>query len=333
MKTVLITGGAGYIGSHIGYLLSLFGYRIVILDKLVYEQSFDHPWARLIQADFGDEKQLDEIFLHYQIYAVIHCAALIEVGASVTHPLPFYQNNVAKTVTLLETMLKYDVKTILFSSSCAVFGEPKTLRLNENHSFNPISPYGRTKYMMEMIIKDMGQAYGFSYVIFRFFNAAGACPQEGLGEQHTPETHLIPLLLRACLEQRPFFIFGDQKPTPDGSCIRDFVHVLDIAKAHLVALEYLDKGNASDIFNLGTGKGISVKEMIEAVECHCGKKVQIVTAPDRQGDPALLVADPTKANTILGWYPEYSDIDSIIDSAYSFMCRYQHISKITQNVL
>lgn len=325
MKTVLITGGAGYIGSHIGYILSKYSYRIIVLDKLVYSQSFDHSWATFIKGDFGDEKILAQIFTSYQIDTVIHCAASIEVGESVKNPLAFYQNNVAKTITLLAVMLKYQVKMILFSSSCAVYGIPKTLPLVESHSFDPVSPYGMTKYMMEMIIKDMQQAYGFSYVVFRFFNAAGALPEEGLGERHNPETHLIPLLLQAAYEQKSFSIFGAHKPTPDGTCIRDFVHVLDIAQAHLLALRYLENGNPSDVFNLGTGEGISVKEMIMAVERVCGLKVPVAVADDRPGDPAILVADSGHAKTILGWQPQYSDIDSIIKSASLFMCQFQHI--------
>ena len=325
MKTVLITGGAGYIGSHIGYLLARHCYRVIVIDKLVYGQSFDYPWATSIKGDFGDEIILTDIFTRYQIDAVIHCAASIEVGHSVKNPIAFYQNNVAKTIKLLEVMLKYQVKTILFSSSCAVYGIPKTLPLVEDHPFDPISPYGMTKYMMEVIIKDMQQAYGFSYLILRFFNAAGALTEEGLGERHDPETHLIPLLLRAAHEQKPFSIFGLHKPTPDGSCIRDFVHVLDIAQAHLLALQYLEAGNRSLIVNLGVGNGVSVKEMIAAVERVCGLKVPCVIADDRPGDPAILVADATRAKTVLGWHPQYSDIDSIIRSANLFMCQYQLI--------
>ena len=330
MKTVLITGGAGYIGSHIGYVLARRGYRVVVLDKLVYGQSFDYPWATLIKGDFGNETILTDIFTRYQINAVIHCAASIEVGQSVKNPLAFYQNNVGNTIKLLEVMLKYQVKTILFSSSCAVYGIPKTLPLVENHPLDPISPYGMTKYMMEMIIKDMQQAYGFASVILRFFNAAGALPEEGLGERHDPETHLIPLLLQAAHQQKPFCIFGTNKPTPDGSCIRDFVHVLDIAQAHLLALQYLEAGNPSETVNLGVGNGVSVKEMIVAVERVCGLKVPTVIAQDRPGDPAILVADSARAKTILGWQPQSSDIDSIIRSANLFMCQYQHISSLAQ---
>jgi UDP-glucose-4-epimerase len=319
MKTVLITGGAGYIGSHIGYVLAQHGYRIIVLDKLVYGQSFDHHWATLIKGDFGNEQTLAGIFTTYQISAVIHCAASIEVGESVKNPIVFYNNNVANTIKLLEVMLKYQVKTILFSSSCAVYGIPKTLPLVENHPFGPISPYGMTKYMMETVIKDMEKAYGFSYFIFRFFNAAGALPEQSLGERHDPETHLIPLLLRAAYENKPISIFGDKKPTPDGSCIRDFVHVLDIAQAHLLALRYLEAGNPSDIVNLGVGNGVSVKEMITAVERVCGLNVPYVIAQDRPGDPAILVANSALANSLLGWRPQHSDIDFIIKTADIFM--------------
>lgn len=320
MKTLLITGGAGYIGSHIGCLLAQCGYTIIVLDSLVYGQSSDYPWATFIYGDFGDEQLLESIFTQYNIDAVIHCAASIEVGESVKNPLAFYENNVAKTIQLLKVMLNHHVKTILFSSSCAVFGVPQVLPLTENHSFNPISPYGMTKYMMESIIKDMHNAYGLSYVIFRFFNAAGAWPEQGLGEQHIPETHLIPLLLRAAHQHTSFTIFGNKKPTPDGTCIRDFVHVLDIAEAHRLALSYLDHGGASDIFNLGTGAGVSVKEMIAAVERICETGVQVVVADDRPGDPAILVADSGYVQKTLGWNAQHSTIDEIVRTAYAYIC-------------
>lgn len=325
-KTVLITGGAGYIGSHVAYVLAHNGYRIIILDNLVYGQSFNHPWATFIKGDFSDANLLSDIFKRFQVYAVIHCAAFIEVGQSVKNPLTFYQNNVVNTIQLLDSMLKHQVKTILFSSSCAVYGNPVWLPLSENHPFDPISPYGRTKYMMEMVIKDMRQAYGFSYVIFRFFNAAGALPQEGLGEIHIPETHLVPLVLQAAHTQTPLSLFGDSRPTPDGSCIRDFVHVLDIAQAHLLALQYLQAGNTSDIFNLGTGQGVSVKEIIQVVEQVTGKRVKVRACPDRPGDPSILVADSALAHKVLGWKAtSYSDIKNIVEMANSFMIQHQSI--------
>ena len=266
---------------------------------------------------------LSDIFTRFNVQAVIHCAASIEVGESVKDPLVFYQNNVANTIKLLDAMLKCQIKTIIFSSSCAVYGTPLRLPLTEDHPFDPVSPYGRTKYMMEMIIKDMKEAYGFSYVTLRFFNAAGALPQEGLGELHIPETHLIPLVLRAVYERKPFYIFGITRPTPDGTCIRDFIHVLDIAQAHLLALRYLEAGNPSEIFNLGTGHGVSVKEMVNTIEKVTEKEVEVVVAPDRPGDPAILVADSSKAQKILGWYPQYSDIETIVRTAHSFLCQYQ----------
>lgn len=322
-KTILVTGGAGYIGSHIAYVLACQGYQVIIIDKLMYGQKFDHAWATCIKGDFADRQLLSKIFTSFNIQAVVHCAASIEVGESVKNPLLFYQNNVANTITLLESMLKYQVKNIIFSSSCAVYGNPLYIPLTEDHPLDPVSPYGRTKYMMEMVIKDMEKAYGFSSVILRFFNAAGALYSEGLGEMHNPETHLIPLALRAAHEQQPFKIFGNNKPTPDGTCIRDFVHVMDIAQAHVLSLKYLENGNGSEIFNLGTGSGISVKEIISTVEQVIGKQVPIIFEHDRPGDPAVLIANSSKAHETLCWHTGNSEIKNIVCSANSFMCSYQ----------
>lgn len=318
MKTVLVTGGAGYIGSHIAYLLACNGYSVVVLDALVYGQPFDAPWAAFVEGDCGDSLLLAEIFTRWNIDAVIHCAASIEVAESVRDPLAFYKNNVVTTVNLLDSMIRHGVATIIFSSSCAVYGTPQADVLSEEHPLNPISPYGMTKYTIEALLEDLGRAMGLSYVIVRFFNAAGALAEYGLGERHVPETHVIPVLLHAAYEQKPFTLYGDRRPTVDGSCVRDFVHVRDIAHAHLLALAYLEAGKKSEIFNLGTGRGYSVKEIISVVEHVTRSRVPLVVGHDRPGDPHFLVAASGKANDILGWHPACSDIEHIVSSADAF---------------
>lgn len=318
LPTILVTGGAGYIGSHTALLLSQLGYQVVIVDSFVYKQQFCPSWATVIPQDIEDQEALEKIFNAYPIDAVMHFAASIEVGESVKDPAKFYRNNVTNSLTLFSCMLKHGVKKIIFSSSCAVFGNPEQPLLTETHSKKPLSPYGATKAMVETILEDFHNAYGLEYVVLRYFNAAGAWPEHGLGEQHEPETHIIPLLLRAALMGKPFTIFGTDYPTSDGSAIRDYVHVRDIGEAHVLALKHLEQGNPSDSFNLGTGNGISVKQMVEAVKRVTRKDTSIVWADRRAGDPAILQADPTKAQTILNWRPKYSDIDFILQSALAF---------------
>lgn len=314
-KTIMIPGGAGYIGSHTAYLLAQKGHKVIILDKLIHKQKFDHKWATLIQQDFSDEIVLDQIFSTHKIDAVMHFAALIEVGESVKKPQEFYHNNVVKTIKLLDSMLKHKVKNFIFSSSCAVYGEPIKTPMDENNPYDPISPYGKNKLAIEFALQDYSKAYDLKYVSLRYFNASGALPKAGLGEQHDPETHIIPLMLRAIKNQTTFKIFGTDYCTVDGSCIRDYVHVLDIADAHVLALEHLEKTGKSDEFNLGSGKGFSVKEMINFAEKICGKKMQVVEQARRPGDPAVLLADPTKAKNILGWKLENSNLENILKSA------------------
>jgi UDP-glucose 4-epimerase len=314
----LITGGAGYIGSHTAWLLARQGHQVIILDSLRYGQLFIHSWATFIQGDCGDTAVLDTIFSTYKIDAVMHFAASIEVGESVRSPLSFYENNVANSITLLKAMCAHGVCTFIFSSSCAVYGIPQKLPITEDHPKNPINPYGRTKLMVEEILEDLHHAHGLNYVILRYFNAAGAAPEYGLGERHIPETHLIPLLLQAAVQGTPFTLFGTQHATSDGSCVRDFVHVLDIAHAHLQALAYLELGGNSDSFNLGTGQGVSVKQLIAVVEAVVDKKVVVVHKDPRLGDPAILVADASKAKRVLAWQPRYSAIEHVLKTAYEF---------------
>lgn len=318
MHTILVTGGAGYIGSHTAWLLHQQGYQIIILDSLVYNQSFDFPWATCIKGDVGDRHLLATIFTYYSITAVMHFAAFIEVGRSVTGPAACYQNNVVNTLTLLNAMRDHGVNTIIFSSSCAVYGEPQQLPLTEDHPHNPLSPYGDSKHMAECIMHRYADAYGLRFVVLRYFNAAGSLPEHNLGERHEPETHIIPLLLRAAMHKKVFTMFGTDHATPDGTCIRDYVHVLDIADAHIKAYEYLQAGNRSTAFNLGTGHGFSVREVVSAVQEVIGASLNIAYAEKRAGDPAILVADATKAREVLGWQPSHSELHAMVRSAYQF---------------
>lgn len=311
---LLITGGAGYIGSHTAYLMAQQGYEIIILDKLLHNQPFNHSWATLIQKDFADRQTLDAIFSTYNIQAVMHFAAFIEVGKSVRDPLAFYENNVSKTITLLQTMLAHGVKKFIFSSSCAVYGIPQATTLNELHPKNPISPYGSSKLMVEMALQDAHIAHDLQYVALRYFNAAGLLPGSGLGEYHEPETHIIPLLLRAAQEDKPFYVYGNDYPTPDGTCIRDYLHVIDIAHAHAKALDYLMAGNESRCFNLGTGSGYSVAQLIGVVERVTAKKIKIIIQARRAGDPERLVADPRMAIEKLGWKAQFSEMGYLIEN-------------------
>ncbi|MBS1987028.1 UDP-glucose 4-epimerase GalE [Candidatus Dependentiae bacterium] len=314
--TILITGGAGYIGSHTAYCMVQQGYNVIILDTLVHGQQWLHPWACCIVADFADAQVLDTIFQEHNVQAVMHFAAYAQVGQSVKEPLMYYDNNVSKTVTLLQKMREHGVKKIIFSSSCAVYGIPQTLPLTEDHPCNPINPYGATKHMIERVLEDCSSAYDLQYVSLRYFNAAGGLPELGLSEQHEPETHLIPLLFQAATTNTPFTLFGVDHDTFDGSCIRDFLHVVDIAQAHSLALTHLNNGLPSDIFNLGTGTGFSVKQVIAAAEQICKTTIQVIYSAKRAGDPTVLVANASRAHDMLGWNPTCSSLEFILQSAY-----------------
>ncbi len=341
--TIVVTGGAGYIGSHTALLLSQKGYKVIVLDTFKHHQHVPHPFEMttltqlihfdnleeknagqisVLTADYADTHVLAEIFENNNVLAVIHCAALIEVGESVKFPRAYYNNNVIKTCTLLETMLDHQVKNIIFSSSCAVYGNPVEMPISETHPKNPISPYGKNKLIVEMMLEDFANAYDLHFIALRYFNAAGALPECGLGEQHQPESHLIPLLLHAAHENTPLTIFGNDYPTTDGTCVRDYIHVSDVAQAHYKALEYLNNGGTSDFFNLGTGHGFSVQEIIRAVEQTCNTKLNYTVTNRRQGDPALLIANPSKAHETLGWQPQHSDLNTIISSANTFYSNY-----------
>ncbi len=321
-KTLLITGGAGYIGSHTAYLLNTHGYNLVVLDNLYHKNTFDHPWATFIRGDFGDAHLLASIFSRYSIEAVMHFAAFIEVGESVKDPQRYYQNNVLKTLQLLQSMLEHKVKKIIFSSSAAVYGNPTTEVIDESHPCNPINPYGHTKKIVETMLQDYSTAYGLKYAALRYFNVGGALVSKNLGEHHLPESHLIPLLIQAAINDKPFTLYGNDYPTHDGTCIRDYLHVMDIAQAHVLALNFLEN-NSSTMLNLGTGAGYSVKEISQAVSEIIGIPLHITYGARRQGDPAKLVASSTKAHALLGWKPQHTLID-IISSAYKFEKSHKH---------
>ncbi|MFW9261846.1 UDP-glucose 4-epimerase GalE [Nostoc sp. CALU 546] len=320
--TILVTGGAGYIGSHTVLALKQAGYNVVILDNLVYghrdlvEKVLE---VELIVGDTGDRTLLDDIFKTHDISAVMHFSAYAYVGESVTDPAKYYRNNVLGTFTLLEAMLAASVKKFVFSSTCATYGVPEFVPIPETHPQNPINPYGATKLMVERILSDFDVAYGFQSVRFRYFNAAGANPNGLLGEDHNPETHLIPLVLMTALGKRESIsIFGTDYPTPDGTCIRDYIHVNDLADAHILGLEYLLKGGDSEVFNLGNGSGFSVREVIAAAEQITGISIPVEERDRRPGDPPILIGTSEKARTILGWKPQYLSIQDIVTHAWQW---------------
>lgn len=320
--TILVTGGAGYIGSHAVLALQKAGYPVVVLDNLVYghrEIVEEVLKAELIVGDTNDRPLLDDLFASRSIGAVMHFSAYAYVGESVTHPAKYYRNNVVGTLTLLEAMVAAGVNKFVFSSTCATYGVPETVPIPENHPQHPINPYGATKLMVERMLADFDQAYNLKSVCFRYFNAAGADPSGLLGEDHNPETHLIPLVLFAAMGKQPSIsVFGTDYPTSDGTCIRDYIHVTDLATAHILGLEYLLKGGQSEVFNLGNGNGFSVKEVIEAARTITGKPIQAVECDRRPGDPPALMGSSDKARTILGWLPEYPDIQDILSHAWQW---------------
>jgi len=318
-ETILISGGAGYIGSHTCKALTRLGYLPVSLDNLTYGHKWAVQWGPFIKGDITDPGVLDQIFSDYQPKAVIHFAAYAYVGESVLEPAKYYQNNVSGSITLLEAMRRHGCMNIIFSSSCATYGMPQQVPISENHPQLPINPYGRTKLMMEQIIQDYGNAYGTRYAILRYFNAAGADPEGQIGEDHDPETHLIPLLLQTAQGRRGYTeIYGNDYETPDGTAIRDYVHVSDLADAHVLALKHLIQSGQNLCANLGTGRGNSVMEVIQAVQQVTGKSVAYRTAGRRAGDPPMLVAQANRAAMLLGWKPVFMDIKETIATAWNW---------------
>lgn len=318
-KRILVIGGCGYIGSHMVKCLLDAGFRVTVLDDLSagYEDSL--LGGELVVGDCGDRALLDRLFAEHAFAGVIHFASLIQVGESVQKPAMYYRNNVAKTLVLLEAMVDHGVGPLIFSSTAAVFGEPEYTPIDEQHPRLPINPYGMSKHMVELMLADIERAHGLRAVALRYFNAAGADPEGRIGERHQPETHLIPLALQAVLGKRPpLKVFGRDYATPDGTCVRDYIHVDDLADAHLLALEYLWRGEPGTAFNLGNGAGFSVQQVLDTAAVVTGKSVPCEDAPRRDGDPAILVADATRARELLGWQPRHGDLRTIVEHAWQW---------------
>lgn len=318
--TVLMLGGAGYIGSHTAYELIDKGEDVVIADNLQtgYIKAV-HPKARFYKGDIRDKSFLDDLFKKEKIDAVIHFAANSLVGESMTEPLKYYDNNLYGTMVLLKSMVENGIDKIVFSSTAATYGEPENIPILESDRTEPTNTYGETKLSMEKMFKGVSKAHNLRYVSLRYFNACGAHVSGEIGEAHNPESHLIPIILQVPNGKRETVsIFGDDYPTKDGTCIRDYIHVTDLAQAHILAVEYLRKGNPSDIFNLGNGIGFSVKEVIDTARKVTGHPIPAVVSPRRAGDPAQLIASSEKAKSVLGWKPEHADLEEIIATAWKW---------------
>lgn len=317
-KEILVTGGAGYIGSQAVLDLVAAGWKPVVLDNFSCgrREIAEKLSVPVYEGDTRDSSRLDKVFSSHSFVAVMHFAALAQVGESVAHPERYYENNVWGTLALLQAMVRHGVKNFIFSSTCATYGEPEVVPMSEALPQKPINPYGHSKLMVERILRDMYSAHGVCSVSFRYFNAAGAHPEGIVGECHDPETHLIPLVIGAATGRNTLKVFGDNYPTPDGTCIRDYIHVADIAQAHILGLEWLQQGGGIEFFNIGSGSGFSVFEVIRAVEALAGKKVPYEIGARRPGDPPALVADATKLQETLGWKPEYPELERIVDTAW-----------------
>ncbi|NIE74740.1 UDP-glucose 4-epimerase GalE [Pantoea sp. Ap-967] len=314
----LVVGGAGYIGSHMVKYLLQAGHEVVVADV-----DPATPGVERVALDIADSRALDALFSDYAFDAVFHFASYIQVGESVLAPAKYYRNNVTATLSLLDAMVRAGIGHLIFSSSAAVYGNPQYTPIDEQHAKAPINPYGRSKWMVEQILEDYDRAYGLKSVCLRYFNAAGADPQGQLGECHEPETHLIPLILQAASGRREAVtVFGHDYDTPDGSCIRDYVHVEDLASAHALAVAYLQGGGESTAFNLGNGVGFSVQAVIDTARAVTGRPIKVVEAPRRAGDPPRLVADAGKALSVLGWQPAFSALEEIVRHAWQWELKY-----------
>ncbi len=316
---ILVTGGAGYVGSHANKLLHRHGYDTVVLDNLAYGHKECSKWGSFVLGDLADRDALLDLFEKNRFTAVMHFAAYTYVGESTDFPEKYYQNNVANTLNLLNAMIEHGVRRMVFSSTCAVYGNPVKIPIPEDHPLDPISPYGRGKQMVETILEDLSEAHGLRYASLRYFNAAGADPEGEIGEWHDPETHLIPLVLDAALGRREDVkIFGTDYDTPDGTCIRDYIHVTDLAAAHLAALEYLETKHKSGIFNLGNGNGFSVRQVIDEARRVTGREIRTRQVERRPGDPDALIGSSEKASRTLGWTPRFTDLPEIIGTAWEW---------------
>lgn len=314
--SVLIVGGAGYIGSQTAKCVARAGLKPVVLDNLVHGHRWAVKWGELIQGDLSDSTLIDRVLVEYGVTSVIHFAAYAYVGESVENPRKYFRNNVVNTLNLLDAMVDRGVTRIVFSSTCATYGEPREVPIVESHPTHPINPYGESKLTVEKILHWYSRAYSIRYAALRYFNAAGADPEGEVGEEHDPETHLIPLAIRAALEGgNPLSIFGTDYPTPDGTAIRDYIHVADLAEAHRLALEHLTGGGDNLVLNLGTGRGHSVRQVISAVEAATGGRVPVREVGRRAGDPPQLIADARRAEAVLRWRPAYPGIDAIVRHA------------------
>jgi UDP-arabinose 4-epimerase len=327
--SILISGGAGYIGSQTAKSLSQAGFEPVVYDNLSTGNRWAVQWGPFVEADLCNPRSLRETLKKYNITAAIHFAAHAYVGESVREPRRYFENNVMNTLHFVHALLDEGVNQVVFSSSCAVYGVPECLPISESHSRLPVNPYGDSKLFIERVLNWYGRAYGLRWAALRYFNAAGADPSGELGEVHNPETHLVPRLIEATLGRlESVEIYGIDYPTKDGTAIRDYVHVLDLAEAHVAALQRLISGGESFSANLGTGQGVSVREVISAVERVSGTMINAKTASRREGDPPVLIADPTSAGRILGWHPRHSSLDSIVRSAWDWHRRLASLKHI-----
>jgi UDP-arabinose 4-epimerase len=316
---ILVTGGAGYIGSHTAKLLAAAGHEPVIFDDLSQGHEWAVKWGPLERGSLSDPKRLAEVFAGRTMDAVVHFAANALVGESMTNPAKYFKNNTVGSLNLLNAMHEAGVGIIVFSSTCATYGDPVRVPIDETHPQSPVNPYGESKLMVEKILRWYGESYGLRWMALRYFNAAGAAPDGEIGEDHDPESHLIPLVIGAALGTRPpVKIFGTDYPTPDGTAVRDYVHVMDLADAHLRAIERLAAGTPSQAINLGTGRGHSVREVIDTVARVGGRGVPAIESPRRPGDPPQLVAAPTRARDVLGWTCRYPDIETIVRHAWAW---------------
>ncbi|MBA2453671.1 MAG: UDP-glucose 4-epimerase GalE [Chloroflexia bacterium] len=319
---ILVTGGAGYIGSHTAKALARAGHQPVVFDNLSFGHRWAVRWGPLVEGDLSDKALLRSVLETHEIDAVIHFAASAYVGESMQNPRKYFRNNVVNTLNLLDAMMDAKVKKIVFSSTCATYGDPQELPITERHPQKPVNPYGDSKLFVEQMLKWYGHAYGLHWTALRYFNAAGADPDGAIGENHTPETHLIPLAIQAAMGLRPYLeVFGTEYPTPDGSAVRDYVHVNDLADAHIRALGHLLDGGDNLALNLGTGNGYSVREVIATVERVSQKSVPVRLTLPRAGDPAELIADASEARRVLGWRPVFNDLESIVRSAWNWHSR------------